>query len=538
MLGEPNGAGCFKSTISHIKQELNLGEPDYVIGVTFGTDLDKWREILFGIFGEIFRKDAKFNKAFLLTDPIQIIDTNDKRDLFKDNLDYKICEVDGYLHTKFIILFYKHDDNNKFVIFISSKNISNSSSIDILIPFVSSKIKSESSNIVTAGSAISHYLDFLRMPADKYDYSWIADYDISPIYGGDVKKIEIAYGKGDSRKRFSEDLWKDVLSCNRIISPFVDNETVCKVVADKTFILSYPDRIQKVINESKNSNDSSKISWYMGRIVDRNNMIYQERFHSKVYTRYDLERDKTVFVFGSANLTWEAQNKHCEILVELELEGDSLYKEIDKIFKEYAIPYNEGPVPDNDEINEDEPNSKSLEKDAKIYVERLNDGYRLHVIKKQNGKDISWGEPYPNAVYYVIYGNNMIFIRTDNYLEPAEFEKYNSDGKDIMTYEEYAKHVTEYLKKFVSENDASVLRGRRGKLSPSQGTLSKKGSRDISTVSEQTPCLYNTLYSIIAARNDAEFISKEELKEALLDLRSMLCNEKYTSYIDEMIVRL
>lgn len=120
----------FHSFFEKMKDEYGI--PEYVIGVTFGVDLDKWREILKTVYGSDFSERIVFNKAFLFTDKVYIKDTNRNRDLFHGNLLYAIPSVKGYLHTKFVLLCYK----DKFVLVLSTKNINGNTSYDCILPFI------------------------------------------------------------------------------------------------------------------------------------------------------------------------------------------------------------------------------------------------------------------------------------------------------------------------------------------------------------------------------------------------------------------
>ena len=534
-INEPNDASEY---IEHaLKISEMHGVPEYVIGVTFGVDIDKWRSILKNLFGNEFQQNQSFDKAFLLTDKVSVIDTNKKRDLWKDNLKYKVCRVSGYLHTKFIIVFYK----DYFVLLVSSKNISNSASFDILIPF-----KAKKNTVNKAGEEIANYLDYLEMDKEKYCYDWIQEYGVESLIDEKiiVRDFQIAYttqsvdGK-PIRKNFTDELWNKIIESNMVISPYLEEEQVNEVLNkhqnDKVRILAYPKEIKKLNVQCRKNNDETPI-FYMGKLVD--NIPLQYKFHSKIYAKYSDDNTLT-FIFGSANLTKEAKERHCEMLVEIEMkreDAQTFYNALENVFTKYAENYDVNRILLNDDEEEDAENGicrdKTLGFDDKIFVEKRSNKYQLHVCKNfgtEKQKNINWGELYENPVYFVTSEEQMICIKEENYISDSECVRFGN----ALTFADYKKEVLIYLEKFKKESDLQVLLGRKADSYPSQwGSDRNEGKR---MKLQAVPCFYNALYGIMAQKTNGDTTDIETLKNGLEELRSLLNGAEYIKMIDGVL---
>lgn len=498
------------------------GKPSYALGVTFGVDLEIWRVILKSIFGKEFNEKQEFNKACLFTDKVSYIDSNLKRDLLHNKLVVMKPKVDGYLHTKFVLLQYE----DKFRLIVFTKNIQSSTSFDCIFPLVG-ECKEKESNC--NGKRIAEYIEYL-VSKSQNKYPMGLDIDslkkcsfTSEYHGWKLNDIQFAYGK----KRFEPDLWNKVISSNCMISPFLDDGTIQEIQKKrgshfgKTKILAYPDHIEKIT-------DKSGISFYMGKVEERKSDIFQYRFHAKLY----LNDDKKSMIMGSANLTQMAKNVHCEMLLELCANDEPAYQEVKAVFDEEKLieEYNKAHalVMDYDLDNDQDEGEAcgTLPKYAKIYVLRNGNGhYEMHVIDTVNHVEVDkiWGQPYENAVFYIQYNDKMIYIEREKYLEDELVKKIQGG----YTYSEYEALVKKYLIKFCKENDDAIFKGRKSADFPSQNMQANDSSNRGKTKQlEEIPCLYHTIFQMYEDKwNERKRnkkanheIDKELLKEVLEEL--------------------
>ena len=527
------------------------GTVEYVIGVTFGVDFEKWREILDVL---LENKEDKKDRAFLFTDRVMITDSNPRRDLLKGSLKYCVPKVNGFLHTKFVLIKLKNQD--KYIMVVMTKNIVGTGSYDCAIPLVSKgdtpsetgdKQKKECENL--SGKKVTDYIEYLSSKRSSDDKlcdklneikGWIKSLEkqrfISGYEGWELKDFQIAYDEN----RFTNELWEKMLSCDLMVSPFLDVDTVKEIENKKNGsdiespkILAYPSHIKKVIDEG------SGVNYYTGKLNERK--ASQNMFHAKMYFKHD----GNIMMLGSANLTKYAKDNHCEIMLELEAKSDEYYKNAHGFFDEEAMieKYDDKKIyiDNNDELDETS-ESFNVERDF-IYVKKINDNtrnkYELHILKKD--KDIIWGEPYENAVYYVIgKWDKMVCVDKSIYLSDNEVEKKNKQpdyNGDIYTYDEYEQLVNYYLKEFIKVSDYDVLRGRRIPSNPSQkgGIREEAGGKRL----EQIPCLYRTIYQKLEEKRGREQTpTLKDIKNVLEEIYDSIYDENNKDLIKAMLDKL
>lgn len=525
--------GEYKSFFSEIRE--TYGAPEFVVGVTFGVDLEKWRIILKELFGKEFSEKRGFEKAYLFTDKVSFIDTNTKRDLLKGYLTYKIPKVKGYLHTKFLLLKY----SDKYILVVSSKNIANSGSYDVIIPFLSKKADSIKE---THGKILCDYFEYLKLPEKQMKIlDTLKVYDFVPIEGNwQITNFEIAYGK----KRFSQELWDKISSCDFVISPFLEEsmvKEVAKIAGVKNRavkLLAYPEHIKKVKNETENA-----IYYYMGKVVEQKACIFQRRFHAKIYATLETEANvkKTKLYFGSANLTKEAKNRHCEMLIGLEQDGEaeeySAILDIFSVDSDLTEIYDEKKAlsTDYDTDNDQEEGAfcGPLSYTSKIYVKEIyinetSKVYELRIVNDK-GEEKVWGKPYVAPVYFVEFFDAMLCIEEEIYLTDEEVR----DREGALCYSDYVQRVERHLRQIRKNNDWDILTGNStsssGRRNDNNGQKSLKAGK--------IPCFYNALFQQLAMKNTADKaeISLEELSEALNTMKELLYEEETIQFIDGLL---
>lgn len=507
------------------------GRPQYVIGVTFGVDLDKWRTIQKTIFKEEYSDRIPFDRAFLFTDKVYIKDTNPNRDLYKGNLLYAIPSVDGYLHTKFVLLCY----GEKYVLVMSTKNINGNNSYDCILPLVFSRGNEESLH----GRKVKNYLEYLIKQTTNYEIpksliTSIAPLDqfqiVSSLSGFEVGDFEFAYGKN----RFTDELWEKVSASQEIVSPYLDKDIIDSLTDSKK-ILSYPEQIAKVEENKVHSN----ISYRVGKGNYENKcLIAQRKYHAKLYFYWDKEKNKGRMIVGSANLTAFARNKHCEMLVELVTSCKSTYEEREAFFNDddwteaYRKDIDYTPLVDGEEINDEEPMSVIGDEDS-IYVKQDHKSgvFEVHLVKNsntENATDIIWGAGYTKASFYVIYEGQMLLIDENRYIQ--NIDNYT----DALSYEAYAKLIDENKQRLQKESDSAVLTGRKGATYSTRTGRKEKEGRGL--IVEDIPCLFETIFQKLEGkRNRNNNITAQQIFDALSEIRNSLFDQNLVSQIDLII---
>lgn len=485
---------------------------EYAVGVTFGADLEVWRKILKKLFGDEFKANEKFDKALLITDKTVLTDSSPKADLIEGKLNIVIPKMqNGYLHTKLIVVKYE----NGFKLAVSTKNIVGSSSYDIIMG--SDSVEAEP-NTDTHGKII---LEYIRSLTDKLPKSFneLQKYNFVPEkQGWTLDKIEIAYNK-----RFSDVMWDGLLSCDLMISPFIE-ETELNALKNKdnnVRLLSYKNSIDKF--KDKLDAQYNNIHFYTGALGKKG----VEHFHAKIYAKKEKENGGAVIYFGSANLTDQAHNKHNEILMKLTA-PEAEYDKLSGIFKlkELVIPYKKAEY-DEDKYEEDDDESVNVDALTKLYVSKEENGFVLHL----KGKSY----PFKEAVYFpAIKINNFetikVYIRRENY-DDTEAKKNGG-----LLYDDYIDLAEDNIKEMKLKSDIAFLSGtsaaRNDGGSKAKGTAAQRV--------EPVPCIYNAIYSRAAKemKDTQEDISEETVLKVLSDIKEQLTGEKYIGIINTLIEKV
>lgn len=522
----------FNSFFEEIKKEHGI--PDYAIGVTFGVDLEKWRTINRAIFGRGFSDKKKFDKAFLFTDKVYIKDTNRYRDLYSGNLWYAIPDVKGYLHTKFVLLCYK----KKYVLVLSTKNFNGNGNYDYILPLV---FEQDEENHIH-GENTQKYINYLIKCSNRYSIPELLKNHIkelhkykitSTIEGFSAGLFEFAY----DGNRFSDDLWKKVTGSSGIVSPYLDETTIKSISNSKEImILSYPDQINKIENKP----ESITFRVGKGTYVD-GQMVAQRKYHAKLYFDWDENNDVGRMIVGSANLTLAAKQFHCEMLVELITKDKDVFvaqesfinneswTELYDSDKEYMV------LTDDDYDPDDDVPIPIVGDNSMIYIEFDEKYYTAHIVKEK--ENIVWGNPYVVASYYVVCGQQMLYVDKNRYVLDKSIKQYNG----ALSYDEYSLLIEERKEKLQRESDRSVLTGKKQSFSDNSG--SKRNKAENGVVVEDIPCLYDLLFrNLEKSRNKSKdkspFVSKEMIIEELTNIRNSLFNEKWIGQIEKMLEKL
>ena len=270
---------------------------DFAVGVSFGADLSKWREILSVAFpggkneNKTFNELMRFNEALLITDPVYIKDRNCSEAISSDKLRIQFRgKSDKYLHSKLILFKLVNDTNEtKFVLFVGSKNISYSNSFDMFVPlYGKSGEKSGNDTDDANGANVYDYLQFLIKETDNEDVleklSCLKDvsFDVENNdgeYEAHISDICFSY----EGHPFSDDFWDRVLRSPLVISPYLDEKQVKDWLnsgkeAKKKKLLTYrysADKINSIINQN-----GSPVAVFVGE-GSGDNKVY--KYHTKLY---------------------------------------------------------------------------------------------------------------------------------------------------------------------------------------------------------------------------------------------------------------
>lgn len=536
-----------------VEEETKDGyEPSFVVGVSFGVDLSKWREILNEIFNSHtkhtmqngFNELKKFDKAVLITDPVFVRDRHGMDVLQADTLTVWLRGTSSsYLHTKMVLIALEKvgaestEKSNKYVLLVGSKNITYSKNFDLLMPLYSTTQNGGS------GEEVLKYLNFLAKTDEKKNI--INDYlsglktvcfDVKndeDEYEGHITDFAFLY---DNHRDF-EAMWTEIEQSDLVISPYLTEEEFRKwcnsegttkeknTKPQKTIkkILTYWNSANKVCavqsNEDspeKNNKNTPTIDVYVGKTYDDG----RYKFHAKMYVSKMGENGAgyTKLWIGSANLTKEAREVHCEFLMGISFKDDgTVYEYIKKQILTPNKNTNKNSNFNNSLIEEYALNSKGEIPDIDDEVENSNVGrmqkYALFSInKKYEWRTYALGDKEASAIYIVsseeisnwikMGEEGDIFVCEDNYCSDAEIK--NQEG--YMSYGDYKTVVSNNVKKkrgkyyreiFLRSNSV----GRKGqKEKKKQG----KGTKQYI----QYPCLYKRMMEINANKKGIE-IEKE-----------------------------
>ena len=507
--GVTDNTYCYTEMIEKVMlAQQNAGyAAKYVVGVTFGVNLTKWRDILKTIFcrenNEIVYNDVKkFENAVLLTDPIYVEDNDEiSKNFLSDNLDIRQPRRDNksYLHTKFILVYMQNIENenkNKYILFVSSKNISNSNNFDIMVPLFSKEKDNKAGN--EAGNKVKKYLEFL-MPHNN-DNNWNEclkgleniDFDVENNDGEFNAKIvdfEITYG---SNKRFSDEIWGKIENAGIIISPYI-SECEWNEIKDKDKkILSYVQTWNKLFEKEENSQNRYNCQLFVGAECGR-----RYKFHSKIYVTKEEGNKNTKLYFGSANLTKEAKECHCEMLVGIEFDDEGgIYDYINmnivatkakNIVEEYKQDIKVEDYDQDDEIENN--NNKSRTYKYALYKKVNDSEYEIRVFNNNDKIDERKERKITKKeIFRFIDG---VYICKDNYYEPDIQEESDTC---YVSYDDFKKIVecnVGKLKTKYYENiflHGNVVRKRKKKNASRANNNSESVRKPI-----KYPCLYRII---------------------------------------------
>ena len=320
--------------------------PDYVLGITMGVNFAVWRDIL-GIIDDYDSKHQIFNNSLLIYQNQFEKDTDPERDGWVVSEKYKYygvspSDLKGLLHTKLILIkmvsshamsdVKNEQEKDKYILLVSTKNISDNNSFDLIFPLFSVVEPKKTSE--THGKQIVEYVKYLL--GERFDSK---DKALNPFLEL-LEKYDFKAGKGAYSEEasttenisnnmtlddiyfsypghwFPKKLREEILSCNFIISPFIDAKTFRRVKDnEKITLISYIKTYQNIKDEIPYLKDSllklDDLLKHKGspkvddfRFVTGND----HRFHAKLYIDTDKEttnvNNKTITVYvGSANLT-------------------------------------------------------------------------------------------------------------------------------------------------------------------------------------------------------------------------------------------
>lgn len=501
MIGDVKNTGSFGGYFKSFKYKDKT--PEFVIGVTFGADLEVWRRILSELFGDSFSKREKFEKAILITDKVSVSDSSRQREFLKDDLNVCIKNVPGgYLHTKLILI--KYSDCYKLA--VPTKNFQGSLSYDLIMGFNSVKAETPSH-----GSKLRNYLQYLCKDIGSV-LDGLEKLDFVPEKEGwRLDDIEFSY----DGNRFTDNMWNGVLSCSMMISPFIDRDTVSRINQDVK-LLTYQNSIQKLDQLSPN------ISFYTGKFTKTG----FEHFHAKLYAKQEDNNTITIIYYGSANLTVAARNHHCEMLLKLIAPTDE-YKNIESIFGNDSLvqEYNDtltDSLTEGDDLEDDSSDTfASANALSKLYVSRDGKGFRLNLSKK----DASYY--FVKATFYIEIGCNNI-SKKQILICPQNYDDESAKNKGGLTYDEYAKLAESNRSKDAEKNDLNVFLGTNS----GRGGMKKEKANGTTEVAEPIPCFYSTFYSSLA--KDPTATAEKVLKK----IKDELYTEEYIEFIGKLLEKM
>ncbi len=543
-----------------VEEETKDGyEPSFVVGVSFGVDLSKWREILNEIFNTHtkqtmqngFNELKKFDKAVLITDPVSVKDRHGMDVLQADTLTVWLSGTSSsYLHTKMVLIALEKvgeeptEKSNKYVLLVGSKNITYSKNFDLLVPLYSTTQNGGS------GEEVLNYLNFLAKTDEKKNI--INDYlsglktvcfDVKndeDEYEGHITDFAFLY---DDHRDF-EAMWTEIEQSDLVISPYLTEEEFRKwcnsegatkeknTKPQKTVkkILTYWNSANKVCAVQSNEDSPEKsnkntptIDVYVGKTHDDG----RYKFHAKMYVSKMCETGAgyTKIWVGSANLTKEAREKHCEFLMGISFKDMGSNKTDNWAVYEYIKKQILTPNPDtnknsnfnNSLIEVYAPNSKGEIFDIDDEVENSDVGrmqkYALFLIDGKYEWRIYGSKAEDASASYPVSSEEIsnwiklgeegdIFVCEDNYCS----DKKITVQPGYMWYEDYKCKVSDNVKKkrgkyyreiFLRSNSVG-RKGEKGKKKQGKGTQQYI----------QYPCLYKRMMEINASKNGIE-IEKE-----------------------------
>lgn len=560
IIENPNVENCGSWCDFFEQIKKNYGTPDYMLGVTFGVDLNVWRKILSVMFNDettgekVFNKKKKFDRACLITDVVKVVDNDPGRDFISNNLNLVVVKTAGYLHTKFILLRYENA-NPEYVLCISSKNITANDSYDFC--FALESFRPDNNDLIEKknnhGEKIYNYIEYLlkkgtgQMPTELgslIEYSFRPEREEREA-GWRLVDFEIAYPEtrgADSSVAWKNMLWEKIYSSEMIISPFLDREQMLKVQeqvtsaqevnsdarVQKVKVLAYPEQIQKILDASDGEDHLSCIDFYMGKVsVINRDRLYQNKFHSKIYI------GKNWLILGSANLTSTAKTSHCEMLVSFEI-PNSVYEEMALIFeprqnlterydKEKAlVTLLEGE--ESQIINEDEllnGISGSIGRQIGYYVCPYEERWQLFL----NDKVIAI---FDSPLFYIETGDEVIFLSEDTY---ADDKRINAPA---LNFESYRRLVASNLSKMIEGNDMLVLQGKRRQSGETSN--GNRGRNDgTGMIVDSVPCIYETIFDEIRKYEKGSEVEQATIKYVLENMAESVYGDELNQFIGQLI---
>ncbi len=466
----------------------------FVVATTFGVDLSKWREILHVLF-EDFNELKKFEKAILFTDCVSIKDSDGKDVIGTDNLTiYTGGTSSSYLHAKIILVRFDmaesdmEEQEHQYVLFVSSKNITYSQSVDMVTYLDSTEGEVKDP---TDGSEVYDFINFLieeKENADrvrneindlkKYNFKTV---DSDGEFPSQLTKIEFSY---DDNHRFTDDIWKDIYKSDLCISPYISKDEYDKWKdkweGNEKRIISYYETYEKLISDGE---QMGNVVQFVGKIND----LKRYKFHVKMYC--GMKGTNTYIVLGSANLTSEGKKNHYEMLVEIEYQDDGI---IHGYIKGQVLNENNNWIEKYE--HKDNVIKEEMEQDDEIGV--IGRTYNYSLYKLENDDRYEWkvyndGSLKEDHIYinkkdisqWIVGDEWTAFVCADNYRE--------CDDENCLRLSAYLDLVKENINKQRSRyyNDLFKNVARKTK---NRGNK-KRGNNENTATYTKYPCLYRCL---------------------------------------------
>ena len=300
--------------LSFILQNIGFNKdgysPCFALGITMGVHLDRWRDVLSELDTE---KNGSMNKnSLLLYNSGYIKDLDPNRELRLNTFSFcGIKQNRGLIHTKLILIMLKNNNNEtRFVMLVSSKNISGSESFDLTLPLYSVPAKDKSAS---HGSEAAGYIRYLCSLADEekrketerklaellellpaYDFTamqWRSGQEPEREYRDSLTRLDGLWFSYPGHW-FSKEQRDEIFSCSMIVSPYSDSGSFKRIIENnrELFMIGYDESFRKIYAESP--------QLLKGRLSTG-------PFHAKLYVRKDAGHTVSYYL-GSANLTKEA----------------------------------------------------------------------------------------------------------------------------------------------------------------------------------------------------------------------------------------
>ena len=544
--------GMNTTDIVSVMKELMISETakgyhaSYVVGVSFGTDLSKWREILREIFneqaesvgGHCFNQLKKFDKAVLITDPVSITDRYGKEAIESDKLEILLRGTkQAYLHSKMILIALQKNENvsepTKYVLLVSSKNITYSKSFDLVVTLFSQEGAEASGG---SGKEILDYLTFLAKDDEKKEMLSKNLPNLENVkfdvrneeneYEAHVTDIVFSY---DGHK-FQDHVWAELMKSTLVISPYLTQEQFVnwKQGGKGKKLLTYYNSADKIMKALDSNQKTNMPTIYVGSIAEEGGRV---KFHAKLYANLESDEngDKYTRIWlGSANLTCEAKSNHWELLIGFAIKdnkkGNNSTYTFDHIKTQVMKPSTGGnkfnPLIElyqskrrgEDTDPDEEAGGTSVGRMNRYALFQISGGYEWRIYNSSNVFKESVVVSRSEIGNWIVMNNDdetELFVCKDNYLS-ADLAKENTG---YIKYEDYKKLVNENVKKKKGKYYRDILFMTNAKKASSNKRGRKRNGNSPSYI--KYPCLYKNMMEL-SEKNGSVNI-KEELSKLYYD---------------------